>query len=144
MRLAIAQAEAAIRMNEVPVGAVIISGDNELISTGYNQRETLNDPTAHAEIIAIREASVKLQSWRLTGCTLYVTLEPCIMCAGAIVSSRLPMVVFGACDPKAGAIKSKYNIGQDSLLNHEFGVVEGILGDECGKMLSAFFRMLRE
>ena len=142
MRLAIQQAEQAERENEVPVGCVIVL-DGEIIAAAYNQRESLKDPTAHAEMIAITQAAQSMQDWRLEGCTLYVTLEPCCMCAGAILQARVPQVVFGASDPKAGAVRSLFQLLQDSRLNHRCEVVPGVQAAECGEMLSRFFQTQR-
>lgn len=144
MRLAIGEAQSARRNFEVPVGAVIIDGDQQLIASGHNLTESSNDPTAHAEIIAIREAARRTGSWRLNGCTLYVTLEPCAMCAGAIVNSRIERLVFGARDSKAGAVSSLYNIGTDGKLNHKIITVADVLSDECSGIMRDFFRMLRK
>lgn len=143
MLLAIEQAQLAGSIGEVPIGAVITDQNNNLISTGHNLRETNQDPTAHAEIIAIRNASEKLQSWRMEGATLYVTLEPCAMCIGAIVLSRIRKLVFGARDSKAGAVFSIYNIGTDNKLNHSVEVIEGVLETECSNLLKDFFKALR-
>lgn len=143
MRLAIEQAKIAGDKAEVPVGCVIVDERGEVISRGHNLREGLNDPTAHAEVIAIREAAEKVSSWRLGGMTLYVTLEPCAMCMGAVVLSRMDRVVFGALDPKAGAVLSKYSIGVDNKLNHRVSVTEGVLSEECSSLLSDFFKALR-
>ena len=142
MRLAIQQAEQAERENEVPVGCVIVL-DGEIIAAAYNQRESLKDPTAHAEMIAITQAAQSMQDWRLEGCTLYVTLEPCCMCAGAILQARVPQVVFGASDPKAGAVRSLFQLLQDPRLNHRCDVVPGVQAAECGEMLSRFFQTQR-
>ncbi len=142
MRLAIGEAAAAADAGEVPVGAVVVHQDR-VIGRGANQRERLNDPTAHAEMIALTAASAQMESWRLEGCTLYVTLEPCAMCAGAIVLARLDRLVFGATDPKTGACVSLYNIPTDERLNHRVAVDAGVLGDECGALLSAFFARQR-
>jgi tRNA(adenine34) deaminase len=138
MHLALEQARRAFDAEEVPIGAIIVHAD-QVIGEGYNQRETLNDPTAHAEMIAITQAAASLQSWRLENCVLYVTLEPCPMCAGAIVLARLPMVVYGAVDPKAGACDTLYHITNDPRLNHRSQVVGGVLADRCGALLSEFF-----
>jgi tRNA(adenine34) deaminase len=143
MRMAIEEALKAERIGEVPIGAVIVGEDGEIISRAHNTRETSFDPTAHAEIIAIREAAKKLGNWRLTNITLYVTLEPCVMCMGAIILSRIKRVVLGARDPKAGAIVSVYNIGVDEKLNHKVQVEEGVLKDECAGLLKRFFGNLR-
>jgi len=138
MQLAIEQAQQAEAAGDVPVGAVIVR-DGQLVAAAHNQREQLRDPTAHAEMIAITQAAEAVGSWRLTGCTLYVTLEPCPMCAGAILQARLPRVVYGAADPKAGAVTSLYQLLEDRRLNHTVSVTEGVLGAECGKLLSDFF-----
>ena len=143
MLLAIEQAQLAGSIGEVPIGAVITDQNNNLISSGYNLRETSQDPTAHAEVIAIRNASEKLGSWRMEGTTLYVTLEPCAMCIGAIVLARIDRLVFGARDPKAGAIYSVFNIGTDTKLNHSVEVREGVLETECSALLKDFFSKLR-
>jgi len=143
MRLAIEQAKIAGDKAEVPVGCVIVDERGEVISRGHNLREGLNDPTAHAEMMAIREAAEKASSWRLGGMTLYVTLEPCAMCMGAVVLSRMDRVVFGSLDPKAGAVLSKYSIGADNKLNHRVTVTEGVLSEECSSLLSDFFKALR-
>ena len=142
MSLALEQAEAARAANEVPIGAVIVQ-DGRVLATGRNEREGLRDPTAHAEMIAITQASAAVGNWRLAGCTLYVTLEPCPMCAGAIVLARIPRVVFGAADPKAGAVRSLYTLLEDSRLNHRCEVVEGVLAERCGGVLSEFFQRRR-
>ena len=127
MRIALAEADAAARMGEVPVGCVLLSRDGEELGRGRNQRETLNDPTAHAEMIAIRAAAERLGSWRLEGTTAYVTLEPCAMCAGALVLARVARVVYGCDDPKGGAVVTLYAIGQDARLNHRFALTSGVL-----------------
>ena len=142
MEYAIREAEQASRRKEVPIGAVIVH-DNRIVGRGYNQTETLQDPTAHAEMIAITAAATNLGSRRLEGCTLYVTLEPCAMCAGAIVLARLPRLVYGAADPKAGACGTLFNIVQDGRLNHRVDLAGGILSERCGGMLSAFFTKVR-
>lgn len=138
MRQALAEAQAAFDEDEVPVGAVIVH-QGRVIAAAHNQRETLNDPTAHAEILAMTQAADALQSWRLTDCTLYVTLEPCPMCAGAIVQARIPRVVYGTTDPKAGACHTLYQITADPRLNHQSEVHGGVLRDECRQILQAFF-----
>jgi len=143
MRLALAQAEDCLDSGDVPVGAVI-ARDGEMLTAAGNARERLQDPTAHAEVLALREASSLSDSWRLDGCTLYVTLEPCAMCAGAMVLSRIDRVVFGARDPKAGFGGSLGNLLQDERLNHRVDVTEGLLEDECGELLRAFFRERRQ
>jgi len=138
MRFALAQAEIAFEQAEVPVGAVIVH-QGRIIAEGYNQRETLNDPTAHAEMIAITQAAESLGSWRLLDCTLYVTLEPCPMCAGAIVQARLPTVIYGTADPKAGACHTMYRITEDERLNHRCSVMGGVLQADCRAILQQFF-----
>ena len=139
MRLALEQAEACLDSGDVPVGAVIARDGDMLVAAG-NARERMQDPTAHAEVLALREASDISDSWRLDGCTMYVTLEPCAMCAGAIVLARLDRVVFGARDPKAGFAGSLGNLLQDERLNHRVAVTGGLLEEECGELLRAFFR----
>jgi tRNA(adenine34) deaminase len=139
MRLALAEAEQALAENEVPVGAVIVLGER-VIGSAHNQRETLHDPTAHAEMIAITQAASHIGDWRLENCTLYVTLEPCPMCAGAIVQARIPLVVYGAADPKAGAVRSLFQILDDPRLNHRAEIIAGVLAEPCGQILSEFFR----
>jgi tRNA(adenine34) deaminase len=143
MRLALLEAEACLDSGDVPVGAVI-ARDGEMLTAAGNARERSQDPTAHAEVLALREASSLSDSWRLDGCTLYVTLEPCAMCAGAIVLSRIDRVVFGARDPKAGFGGSLGNLLQDERLNHRVDVTVGLLEDECGELLRAFFRERRQ
>jgi tRNA(adenine34) deaminase len=142
MNMALKQAEAAASADEVPIGAVIVL-DERVLATARNEREQLRDPTAHAEMIAITQAAAALGNWRLEGCTLYVTLEPCPMCAGAIVQARIPRVVYGAIDPKAGAVRSLYRLLEDPRLNHRCEVVEGVLADRCGWVLSEFFQRKR-
>ena len=142
MQLAIKEAEFALKRKEVPVGAVIVH-EEKIIGKGFNQTETLNDPTAHAEMIAITAAATHLGSWRLDGCTLYVTLEPCAMCAGATVLARIPRLVFGAYDPKAGACTSLYTITNDTRLNHRVHTTGGILEETCGALLKEFFTKIR-
>jgi len=142
MRRALAQAEQAVQADEVPVGAVIVRG-GQVIAAAHNAREQLRDPTAHAEMIAITQAGEACGSWHLTDCTMYVTLEPCLMCAGAILNARIPLLVYGAADPKAGAVHSLYQVLQDKRLNHETQVVSGILAAECGELLTTFFRAKR-
>jgi tRNA(adenine34) deaminase len=144
MRRALALAEEGAALGEVPVGAVVVSADGELLGSGFNRREIDQDPTAHAEILAIREASAKLGSWRLVGCDLYVTLEPCAMCAGAIVLARLGRLVYGASDPKAGFCGSLGDLVRDERLNHRVTLVPGVLAEECGERLSRFFARLRQ
>jgi tRNA(adenine34) deaminase len=142
MRLALMEAQAALLENEVPVGAVIVY-KARVIAAAHNQREQLRDPTAHAEMIAITQAAEALGSWRLEDCSLYVTLEPCPMCAGAIVQARLPNVIYGATDPKAGAVNSLYTLLSDARLNHRCHVVPGVLAAPCGELLTDFFRAQR-
>ena len=142
MRMAIAEAEAALAENEVPIGAVIAHNDR-IIAAAHNQREQLKDPTAHAEMIAITQAAQALNSWRLEGCTLYVTLEPCPMCAGAILQARVPTVVYGAADPKAGAVQTLFQLLGDRRMNHQCQIVAGVLAEPCGQILSDFFRQKR-
>ena len=142
MRVALAEARAAIEHEDVPIGAVV-ARDGVIIARAHNQRELLQDPTAHAEIIALTQAASAVGSWRLTACTLYVSLEPCVMCAGAIVLARLARLVYGAVDPKAGACESLYRIPQDNRLNHRVPVSAGVLGEECGEILREFFHAKR-
>src|SRR5262249_44753258 len=134
---------AADDADEVPVGAVIVSLEKGVIARAHNQREQLRDPTAHAEMIAITQAAQALGSWRLEQCVLYVTLEPCPMCAGAVVLARLPLLVYGATDPKAGACDTLYRIPNDPRLNHRAQVVSGVLAERCGAVLSEFFAARR-
>lgn len=143
MRVALAEAEAAARKGEVPVGCVIVDDGGRELARGHNLRETLADPTAHAETVAIKEAAARALSWRLDGATVYVTLEPCAMCAGALVHARVGRVVYGCADPKGGAIDTMFGIGRDIRLNHRFEVVSGVLADECAEILRAFFARLR-
>lgn len=143
MRLALQEAELAFAEEEVPVGAIVVH-EGIVIASAHNQREQLRDPTAHAEMIAVTQAAAALNSWRLEDCILYVTLEPCPMCAGAVLQARVPRVVFGATDPKAGAVESLYRLLEDPRLNHRAEVVSGVLADECGTMLSRFFQEQRK
>jgi tRNA(adenine34) deaminase len=143
MRLAIEEAKKAEQMGEVPIGAVIVQGDR-VIARSHNLRETEQRAVAHAEILAIDEACKATRSWRLEDATLYVTLEPCAMCAGAIVLARIKRVVFGASDPKGGCAGTLMNLLQEERFNHQAEVTSGVLGEECGQMLSHFFRKLRE
>jgi tRNA(adenine34) deaminase len=142
MESALREAEQALKRKEVPIGAVIVH-NSRIIGRGYNQIESLQDPTAHAEMIAITAAAGGLGNRRLEECTLYVTLEPCAMCAGAIVLARIPRMVFGAFDPKAGACGTLYNIVQDDRLNHRVDLAGGILAERCGGLLSEFFQGIR-
>jgi tRNA(adenine34) deaminase len=139
MEMALEEADLAAAEDEVPVGAVILALEQGVIARAHNEREKLQDPTAHAEMIAITQAAQGLRSWRLEDCVLYVTLEPCPMCAGAIVQARLPLVVYGAADPKAGACHTLYQITGDPRLNHRARVVPGVLADRCAAVLSRFF-----
>lgn len=143
MREAIAEAMKAEQIGEVPIGAVIVK-DDQVIGRGYNLRETELDPTAHAEMVAIRNACEQLGAWRLLDCTLYVTLEPCPMCAGAIVQSRVKRVVYGTVDPKAGCAGTLMNLLQEPRFNHETELTSGILQQECAALLTQFFRRLRK
>jgi tRNA(adenine34) deaminase len=142
MRLALVEAQTALAEDEVPIGAVIVR-DGRVIGTGHNQREMLKDPTAHAEMIAITQAAATLGDWRLEDCTLYVTLEPCPMCCGAILQARIAVVVYGAADPKAGAVESLFRLLSDNRLNHRCQLVSGVLADECGRLLTEFFQQQR-
>ena len=139
MRLALDQADLTVASGDVPVGAVVVDADGVLLGAGFNAREAWGDPTAHAEVVALRAAAAAVGNWRLTGCTLVVTLEPCTMCAGAAVLARVDRVVFGATDPKAGAVGSLWDVVRDRRLNHRPEVVGGVLADQCGAVLSAFF-----
>jgi tRNA(adenine34) deaminase len=143
MRAALQEALYAYEKGEVPVGAVVVR-EGRIIGRGHNMRETLRDPTAHAEMIALTAAAESVGHWRLDGCDLYVTLEPCPMCAGAVVNARIRQVVFGAADPKAGACGTLYNVIQDSRLNHRAGLTRGVLEQECAEVLKSFFREARE
>ncbi|MCM3631558.1 tRNA adenosine(34) deaminase TadA [Paenibacillus glycanilyticus] len=142
MQLAIEEAKKAEQIGEVPIGAILVK-DGEIVGRGYNLRETNHDPTAHAEMVAIREACERLGAWRLLDCTLYVTLEPCPMCAGAIVQSRVKRVVYGTGDPKAGCAGTLMNLLQEPRFNHETELTTGILQSECAELLTNFFRNLR-
>ena len=139
MRLALTEAEAALATGDVPVGAVVLAPGGGVVGVGRNLREATHDPTGHAEVVAMREAAQALGEWRLDGCTLVVTLEPCTMCAGALVLARVARVVFGAWDPKAGAVGSLWDVVRDRRLNHRPEVVSGVLADECGRLLVDFF-----
>ena len=143
MRRALEQAHTAAQLGEVPVGAVV-SSNGKVISFAGNRRETEHDPLGHAEIIALRNAAESRGDWRLQDCTLYVTLEPCPMCAGALVNSRVSRVVYGCDDPKAGALRTLYQIGSDNRLNHRFELIPGVLAEECASLISAFFSRIRE
>jgi len=143
MGKAIAEARKAQAKAEVPIGCVIVR-DNRIIARAHNLREFTQDPAAHAELLAIRKAARKLDSWRLLGTTLYVTLEPCLMCMGAIILARIPTVVFGCFDPKAGAAGSLFDLSNDPRLNHRLKLFSGICGEECSRLLSGFFAALRQ
>ena len=142
MREALEQARAAALHGDVPVGAVVVH-EGRVIARAHNERELRGDPTAHAEVLALRSAAQAVGGWRLAGCTLYVTLEPCVMCAGALQQSRIDRVVFGAADPKGGATGTLYNVAADPRLNHEFEVTHGVLAEESSRLLSEFFAMHR-
>lgn len=142
MRAAIDEARAALAHGDVPVGAVVVRGD-EVIASRHNERELTGDPTAHAEILALRDAAHRVGHWRLDDCTLVVTLEPCAMCAGAMVNGRLGRLVYGAADPKAGAAGSRFDLVDSELLNHRVPRTTGVLADECGQLLVDFFRARR-
>ena len=143
MRISIEQGKIAEENGDVPIGAVIVY-QNQIIGRAYNQREQLKDPTAHAEIIALTQAAAFRQSWRLDGCTMYVTLEPCPMCAGALVLSRMDRLVYGCDDRKAGACGSLYDIVRDERLNHRLQVTSGVLANDCSKLLQDFFQKKRD
>jgi tRNA(adenine34) deaminase len=144
MKLALAHARGALEHDDVPIGAVVVrDGDAEALALGHNERELRGDPTAHAEVLALRAAAAALRTWRVLDCTLYVTLEPCAMCAGAIVLARVPRVVYGCPDPKAGAAGSVLDVLAEPRLNHRPEVVGGVLGDECAELLRSFFAARR-
>jgi tRNA(adenine34) deaminase len=143
MRLALAEARAAAAVGDVPIGAVVLDAAGAVVGRGHNRRETDGDPTAHAEVLAIREAARALGGWRLEGCTLVCTLEPCTMCAGATVLARVRRLVFGADDPKAGAVGSLWDVARDRRLNHRPEVVAGVLADECAELLRSWFEAKR-
>ena len=144
MELALAEADRAGAAGEVPVGCIIVDESGVELGRGGNVRETLQDPTAHAEIVALRAAAARLGSWRLSGATVYVTLEPCPMCAGALVNARVARLVYGCDDPKAGAVRTLYTLCEDPRLNHRLSVTPGILADDCAELLRAFFRERRK
>lgn len=144
MRLAVAEAEEAGRKGEVPVGAVVVAGDGSVLSSAHNLRESSADSTAHAEILALRGACAATGGWRLSGASLYVTLEPCAMCMGAAVNARIRRVVFGAEDPRGGALVSNFGVGAGNELNHRVEFSGGVLGAECAEILESFFRTLRD
>jgi tRNA(adenine34) deaminase len=143
MRLALREACKGLAKNEVPVGALIVYED-QIIGRGYNRREERQEPTAHAEILALRDASQTLKSWRLEECTLYVTMEPCVMCAGALVQARVPRLVFGCLDPKGGGVQSLYEICNDPRMHHRVNVTPRIMEKECSDLLNGFFTRLRK
>ena len=142
LELALAEARKGAEAGEIPVGAVVVCRE-EVISQARNRREELQSPTAHAEILALQAASAHLRSWRLEECALYVTLEPCLMCVGAILQARISRLVFGCLDPKGGAVESLYRLCEDRRLNHQVAVMSGILASECGRILTEFFTQLR-
>ena len=142
MRMALDEARAAAEEGEVPIGAVVVC-DGEVVARAHNRRETDADPSAHAEFFAMVAASRALERWRLTGCTVYVTLEPCLMCAGLMVNARVDRCVYGAADPKGGALGTLFDVSHDPRLNHAFEVTPGVLGDEAAELLRAFFRARR-
>ena len=142
MAEALKEAEKSANFDEVPVGAVIVK-DGKIIARGHNLREKSNDPTAHAEIMAIRKACKKLKSWRLEGCTIYVTIEPCSMCAGTILWTRMKRVVYGANDPKGGALGSSYNLSEVKNINHKVEITRGVLENRCAGLMTSFFRNKR-
>jgi tRNA(adenine34) deaminase len=143
MRLALEEADRAAALLEVPVGAVVVDAAGRVLASAHNLREREQDPSAHAEMIALRQAARRIGSWRLEGTTLYCTLEPCPMCAGALVNARVTRLVYGCDDPKAGAVRTLYRIADDARLNHRVEVVAGVLADECAGRLRAFFASLR-
>lgn len=143
MQLAIEQARQAAAHNEVPIGAIVVHEGN-IIGQAHNMRETSKDPAGHAEFLALKQASEVLDAWRLSGCTVYVTLEPCIMCAGLMHQSRIDRCVYGATDPKAGALGTLYSIHSDERLNHRFEVSSGVCAEECAELLSSFFGQKRK
>ena len=143
MRLALAEADAATLHGDVPIGCVITDAAGAVLSQDHNRREQLGDPTAHAEVLCLRQAATKTGHWRLEGATVYATLEPCPMCAGALVGARVARLVYGARDPKGGAVDSLFTIGTDTRLNHRFPVESGVLAEESAKRLGAFFQKLR-
>ena len=144
MRLALDESARTAGSDDVPVGAVLVDEDGRVVGRGHNVREADSDPTGHAEMVALRGAAAELGSWRLTGCTLVVTLEPCTMCAGALVLARVARLVYGAADPKAGAVGSLWDVVRDRRLNHRPEVVGGVLAEECAQVLRDFFRTHRE
>ena len=143
MKSAIVEAKEAAKIDEVPIGCVVVDECGNIIARAHNLKETLNSPSAHAEMIAIEKCAKLKNAWRLCGCTVYVTLEPCVMCAGLMQQARIKKCVFGAYDKKAGALKTLYEIGSDDRLNHNFEVAGGVLGEECASLLSDFFKKKR-
>jgi len=143
MRLALIEAQKAFDEGEIPIGAVIVK-DEEILASAHNRREAENDPTLHAEMTVIREAAKKLGNWRLTGCRLYVTIEPCPMCAGAVLNARIPTVIWGADNPQAGGMKSKFPIASSGVLNHTAEMIPGVLGEECKALMDTFFKGRRK
>lgn len=144
MQAALREAEKAAQEGEVPIGAVVAAPSGEILSRAHNRLVSTNDPTAHAEILALRSAARKLANYRLAGCHLVATLEPCVMCAGAAVNARVAEIIFGAADPKGGAVHSLFRIAADERLNHRAMVIPGVLGKECAALLNAFFRSRRK
>lgn len=143
MRLALAEAGQAETHGDVPVGAVVVDAEGGIVASRHNERELTGDPTAHAEVLALRDAAVAVGSWHLTGCTLYVTLEPCVMCGGALLNARVERLVYGAADMAAGACLSLYNVCDDPRLNHRVQLTAGVLAKECGGLLTNFFAARR-
>jgi tRNA(adenine34) deaminase len=143
MQLAIAEAEKARDLDEVPIGAVIVDASGEVLAPAGNRTITTNDPTAHAEILALREAAAKIGNYRLTGCTLYTTIEPCVMCAGALVNARITRLVFGAHDERFGAVETRFRLCDSDELNHRMEIVPGVLADECRSLMQEFFKARR-
>ena len=143
MRLALAEAQKAIKEGEVPVGAILVAPSGDIIARAHNRPITLNDPAGHAEILVLRQGASQLKNYRLPGHLLYVSLEPCVMCVGAMIQARLSLVVYGAADPKGGAIESVYRLGTDGKLNHRLEVKGGVLAEECTSLLQAFFKAKR-
>ncbi|MBI5525608.1 MAG: nucleoside deaminase [Deltaproteobacteria bacterium] len=144
MSLALREAQKAAGKGEVPVGVVVVGADGKILARAHNLRETTGDPTAHAEVLALRKSAAKQRSWRLTGCTVYVSMEPCPMCAGALVNARVSRLVFGCADPKAGACGTLFDVPQDRRLNHRVEVTSGVMREECSSILKAFFRKQRK
>ena len=143
MKMAITEAEKAQKKGEVPIGAVLVGDNEKVLAAEHNQTVTLNDPTAHAEILALRSAAAKVRNYRLLNTTLYVTVEPCIMCMGAIVHARIAQIVFGAADPKGGAAGSLYNFAEDERLNHRVAILKGVCAEDCRRLIQDFFRARR-